>query len=404
MSPESGQHRGGQRVSPTRTGSFTRRTPKRGLDAVPDLPGQAEQRGRTAAAAMGQRERVLAGDRDAVPAVPLGEAGALDQPGRGRLHPVTVRPLRRHHAVAQPLGDPVQQHAPGVGGQHRVHEERADAAGVRVLGVEHHALAPAQAQHGVPDVAERSHAAGLHAQHLGQLAEPQRPAEQVRPQRVDHLEHHVAIKTLEDTVAVRETTVGRGHRQHLVGAPVVDGDRADRLGHLLPVRTDVLDRGRAGRTGNTGHALDPGQALGDAVRDQLVPAVTCGDGDHDQLAPALGPDPGGAQQDHVTVEAGVRDHHVAAAGQHEHRPTGLVRRTDRLDGLVGVGDLDQRRGGATQPQGGQGAERCLGLGAHPVDDRACRRTRGALRLTERPPGRPEPVESRRAGWSSATRV
>src|SRR4051812_35136178 len=65
--------------------------------AARDLAREGDELGRRAAAAVRQRERVLAGDRDAVRvAVTAAEAGALDEPGGGGLHaPVGLRERRR---------------------------------------------------------------------------------------------------------------------------------------------------------------------------------------------------------------------------------------------------------------------------------------------------------------------
>jgi hypothetical protein len=82
--------RGGRRHGlapgvPTSTGSGTSSTPKRSLHAAGDLAREATQLGGRAGAAIGERERVLGGDRDALRvAVAAREARALDEPrGRG---------------------------------------------------------------------------------------------------------------------------------------------------------------------------------------------------------------------------------------------------------------------------------------------------------------------------------
>ena len=83
--------------TPTSVGSGSSLTPKRSSHAARDLAGEREQLGGGAAAAVGERERVLRGDRDPLRvAVALVEAGALDQPGgRGLDAPVVLGEARR---------------------------------------------------------------------------------------------------------------------------------------------------------------------------------------------------------------------------------------------------------------------------------------------------------------------
>src|SRR6478735_990213 len=102
-------------------------------DPVGDLPGQRDEPGRGARAAVRERERVLRGDRDARRvAVAAAEARALDEPCRRRLHrPVGLRERGRAVGELRRVNEGVR-------------EERAGRPRVVVAGVEHHALAPAQ--------------------------------------------------------------------------------------------------------------------------------------------------------------------------------------------------------------------------------------------------------------------
>src|SRR3954467_14454805 len=78
------------------------------LDAVGDLVREGQQLDRGAAAAVGQRERVLVRERDRPRrTVAAREAGALDEPGGGRLRAaVGLRPSWRPGAVPPPPPDP----------------------------------------------------------------------------------------------------------------------------------------------------------------------------------------------------------------------------------------------------------------------------------------------------------
>ena len=133
-------------------------------------------------------------------------------------------------------------------------------------------------------------------------------------------------------------------------------DAGDRLGDLLAVRADVLDRGGAGRAGDAGEALQAGPAVGDGGGDQVVPRLAGLDPYGDGLG-VLGDDPQapGAHQHDGAGEAGVADHHVAAAGQ-DQRPARRAALPDRLDELVGAaGGRTSASAGAAEPQRGVAA-------------------------------------------------
>jgi adenosine deaminase len=118
----------------------------RAAHAVAQGAGEGDQLGGGRGAAVGEGERVLAGHPRGAVAVALGEAGALDQPGRRGLDPaVRQRPARS-----------VGRQRVGRGRlEHRVGEERPGAPGVVVLGVEDHALAAAQGEDGLAYGGER---------------------------------------------------------------------------------------------------------------------------------------------------------------------------------------------------------------------------------------------------------
>jgi hypothetical protein len=151
---------------------------------------------------------------------------------------------------------------------------------------------------------------------------------------------------LEERVAVAEAAVRRGQPADGPGLPVVGVHPADRVGDLLPVRPDVLHRGRAGAAGDAGQALQPGPALGDGAGDQLVPRLA-GFGDQDAVGDR---DAAGADQHDRAGPAGVGEHQVGAAAEQQQVRTGGPH---RLDQLVGGGRLDQPGCRAAQPQRGQ---------------------------------------------------
>ena len=148
-------------VCPTNTGSGTSVDAERLVHAAPAISrASATSSVGRAAAAVGQRERVLGGDRDAVGvAVAAREAGALDEPGGRGLDARASRPARPAAGVVAERARPRAREGVEVArAQDRVREERAGADRVGVGGVEHHALAAAQREHRVAHLARAARA------------------------------------------------------------------------------------------------------------------------------------------------------------------------------------------------------------------------------------------------------
>src|SRR3984885_7134973 len=102
--------------------------------------------GGAGSAAVGQSERVLGGKPAASAVdvrVALAEAGLLDEPARGELDAVWCRVVR-HRTISA-----ISQLLVILLCDNRIGEERPDAPGVVVVGVQHHALARAQGEHRV---------------------------------------------------------------------------------------------------------------------------------------------------------------------------------------------------------------------------------------------------------------
>jgi hypothetical protein len=269
---------------------------------------------------------VLGGDRDAVGiAVALGEAGVLDQPRRARLD-LPVGLAERGRAVRQRRR-----------GEDRVGEERAGAEGVGVGGVQDHALAPAQRQHGLADVAQGRRV----TDRPGQLDVADRARDAAGVQRERHAQDDERARlALEAAGAIGEVALLGRQVDDLAAAAVQRPDRDDGVAHLLAVGADVLDRRRPDRAGNAREALDPGQALGDRVRDEPVPRLA--GRDVQDVAVAL--DPAREDPDDRAREAGVADHDVRPAREQQH-----VVADGGQQLVVGAG-LDQTAGGAAEAQ------------------------------------------------------
>ena len=120
--------------------------------------------------------------------------------------------------------------------------------------------------------------ADLDAQGAGELGIADRRRALRCLQGEAHREHQPASGlALERARAVGEGAVGRGERAHGAVGAVEHAHGADRLGHLLAIGADVLDRRRADRARDPGQALDAGQAAGHAVGHERVPRLAGGD-------------------------------------------------------------------------------------------------------------------------------
>ncbi len=232
-----------------------------------------------------------------------------------------------------------------------------------VGGIEDHALAAPQAEDRLADRGERCAAADRDVQRAGQLGVAHRPRPVRGGQAVGDAQHDVpGGVALEGARAVGERArLGRQVPELAVRA-VPHPDARDRLGDVLAVGADVLDRRRADRAGDAREALDAGATAGDAALHERVPRLA--GGDVQEVAVAL--DAGGEHADHGPREAGVGHDEVAAARHEEHRLAGRVGGAHGLDELLVAARLDGARGGAAEAQrrqlgegGGHGRARYL---------------------------------------------
>src|SRR5260370_22927794 len=193
--------------------------------------------------------------------VALGEPGALDEPGRRHLD----RPLRRiARDRRRPPPTPPAALEPGERArrEQRMHKERARRPSVGIHGIEQHRLGSAQPEHGLPDHAhggrggERVQSGGLSDGGLElRVANAGRG---VASETDGHLQDDVAtaISLLEAAVAVAKSALRGAESAALERDSIEAGDARERLGDLLPVGADVLDRRTTHRARNTGTALD----------------------------------------------------------------------------------------------------------------------------------------------------
>ena len=139
-----------------------------------------------------------------------------------------------------------------------------------------------------------------------------------------------------------------GERAHGAVGAVEHAHGADRLGHLLAVGADVLDRRGADRARDAGQALDAGQAAGHAVGHERVPRLAGGDLERWRPSRAT---PRVAMRTTVPGEALVGDDDVRAAGEHEQRLAGPVGRGRRPRSTRLLARAPRRSG----PRGRRGA-------------------------------------------------
>src|SRR5207248_10740956 len=95
----------------------------------------------------------------------------------------------------------------------------------------------------------------------------------VPPQPQRDLEHHVAVSVapLEPAVAVAELAFVGREGPDLERGAIEAGDLHQRLGDLLPVRPDVLNRRAAHRAGDARQTLDAGPAALRRAAHQRIP-------------------------------------------------------------------------------------------------------------------------------------
>src|SRR5271154_1877705 len=85
-----------------------------------------------------------------------------------------------------------------------------------------------------------------------------------------------AVGGVEAAAAVAEVAVGGGERDKLERVEVEHAHLGDGLGDLLPIGADVLHRGSADQSGDTGEALDARDSLLADGADKAVPVVARG--------------------------------------------------------------------------------------------------------------------------------
>src|SRR5256886_14002959 len=222
----------------------------------PNLLRQRKQIG-ARAAAIHQRQRVTGRNpRPSPTSVSLGKPCVLDEP-RGRDLHASVRRKRGDLLPA------LREVGEGGGRQHRVGEERAGRARVRVRWIEHHGLAAPQRKHGLTYQADRlARSNGVEPAELRHGALQLRIADAGplianQPQR--DLKHDIppSVRALGPAVPIPEGTLPRGEGLAPERGAVAAFDAHQPLRELLPVGAHVLYRRAAPPARDAPPAPDP---------------------------------------------------------------------------------------------------------------------------------------------------
>jgi len=132
----------------------------------------------------------------------------------------------------------------------------------------------------------------------------------------------------------------------------------DRIGYLLTISSDVLDRRASDAAGNAGEALDAANSLLAEGHDEGVPVCAGGRGCIEDVA--LSGCLGWRSDGHVenqAVEATVADEEITAAAEDEERQVVLASEAHGFDQLGFSSDFAEKTSRTTDAQGGIGRER-----------------------------------------------
>ena len=186
-------------------------------------------------------------------------------------------------------------------------------------------------------VGQRRRRRRVTGQRLGELPVAERRRAARRSAKRDGQHDEAVGIVFERAVAVGETRTSAGASSRtspLRRSSTVHA--ADRLGHLLPVGADVLDRRGADQARDARQALEPGEIARHRLGDQGVPGLAGGRGERDRAA-GLRRSAGRAVAMRTTRPSKPRvgDDQVRAAAQDQHgKPARLRPAQRRHDGVV----------------------------------------------------------------------
>jgi hypothetical protein len=125
----------------------------------------------------------------------------------------------------------------------------------------------------------------------------------------------------------------------------------NRLGDLLPVRPNILDRRSPYISGNARQTLDPGIGAIDRIAHEIIPILARANLEQNAFAvPAFASRDRHAQPQDQSVESRIAYQQVAPATQNEQRQVASLRQAHRLRDSGLVFHLAEKTGRATDPQ------------------------------------------------------
>ena len=197
----------------------------------------------------------------------------------------------------------------------------------------------------------------LDAQSPGELCVADRASDRRALEAEAHAKHDVPGAAPEPARAIGKGALRAGQLNHSTGLAIVGPHRDDRVGDLLPVGADVLDRRGAYEARDARQALDSRQPIGHASRKQVVPRLARRRDQLDAIAPGLYRHAPGEDPQHSAVEPGVGDNQVRPSSDHQEGLAGSVHGGDRLEHLLLALRLDQPAGWPAESERGQLRER-----------------------------------------------
>ena len=288
-------------------------------------------------------QRVLRRYSDRATARALCDAGLLDQPTGRELDLAVARRIAgdfvrsADESFAKRL---LHDSFDFRGGDDRVQEEGARAPAIWVVGIEDHGFAATEVENGAADVGKRR----VRSDALRKLWVANR-SRAIRAQgEANRADDEAMRRALEEAVAIAEGAILRASLFEGQGIAAEDADAGDRRSNVLTVRTHVLNRCCARRSGDPGQAFEAGPVTQHRTVDDGFPghSSACG-----HRAPIAKLDLGDPHVDDETVIAFVRHDEVRAAAQYRGGDV-LIRgpsKRIRQAGLV-VGPHEMLRGPA----------------------------------------------------------
>ena len=227
-----------------------------------------------------------------------------------------------------------------------------------VLGIEHHALASTQFEHGLADASALGALPHGDIQSISEFGVGHRLGEVTASHLEGYREDDEPVWFgFEDRMPVVEAAITRGEDSYLRRPPVEHGHSRDDAGDIPPIRPDVLDRCRADTSRYPRQRLHAPPLLGDAPLHEIVPGF-----------PRLHLDPGAAAAfidrgdaasgdlDHRSIESAIRHNEIAASADQQDVLSPGIAFDDRSEQFRTIGGGQPSTNRTPHPEGGPSGE------------------------------------------------